>query len=192
MLTVLFTGLRASELRGLDWTDVELDRGRLHVRQRANIRGTLGSPKSAAGRRTVPLTPIVMNALKARKLATGGTGLVFGTAEGMPVTMDRIIRHGWQPAQVAAGVTKVARVDDAGDPVMVAKYPGLHAARHFYASWCINPREAGGLGLDAKTVQERLGHSGIAITLDTYGHLFPRRDDAEELAAGEAALLRGL
>ena len=123
VLTVLFTGLRASELRGLDWTDVELDRSRLHIRQRANIRGTLGSPKTAAGRRSVPLTPIVMNALKARKLATGGTGLVFGTAEGMPDTMDRIIRHGWQPAQVAAGVTKVAGVDDAGDPVVARSIP---------------------------------------------------------------------
>lgn len=191
VLVALFTGLRASEVRGIDWSDVDLDAGRLHVRQRANIKGTLGSPKSAAGRRSVPLTPIALNALKVRKLATGGAGLVFGTVEGMPETMDRLIRHGWQPAQVAAGVVKPAGTDADGRPITVAKYPGLHAARHFYASWCINPREAGGLGLDAKTVQERLGHSGIAITLDTYGHLFPRRDDAEELAAGEAALLGG-
>jgi integrase len=38
-------------------------------------------------------------------------------------------------------------------------------------------------------VQERLGHSTIAMTLDVYGHLFPRRDDGEELAAAERALL---
>ena len=40
-----------------------------------------------------------------------------------------------------------------------------------------------------KVVQERLGHSTIAMTMDTYGHLFPRGDDAEELAAAERALL---
>jgi integrase len=43
--------------------------------------------------------------------------------------------------------------------------------------------------LPAKVVQTRLGHSSITVTLDTYGHLFPRGDDAKELAAAEAALL---
>ncbi len=38
-------------------------------------------------------------------------------------------------------------------------------------------------------VQERLGHSSIMLTMDTYGHLFPRNDDAVELASAEAALL---
>jgi integrase len=45
------------------------------------------------------------------------------------------------------------------------------------------------LGLPPKVVQERLGHSSITITMDVYGHLFPRGDDAEELAAAERALL---
>jgi integrase len=39
--------------------------------------------------------------------------------------------------------------------------------------------------LPPKVVQERLGHSTIAMTLDIYGHLFPRHDDSEELAAAE-------
>lgn len=178
ILAALFTGLRASELRGLDWRDVEA--AQLHVRQRADFRGSLGSPKSGAGRRAVPLPPIAVNALKARRLATGGVGLVFGTRRGKPDDIHNIVRRGWWTAQIAAGVTR----EDGR-----AKYPGMHAARHFYASWCINPREAGGLGLDPKSVQERLGHSAIAVTLDTYGHLFPRHDDSEALAAGEAALL---
>ena len=70
-----------------------------------------------------------------------------------------------------------------------AKYTGLHALRHFYASWCINRKADGGLELPPKVVQERLGHSTIAMTLDVYGHLFPRHDDSEELAAAERALL---
>ena len=50
-------------------------------------------------------------------------------------------------------------------------------------------RVDGGLELPPKVVQERLGHSTIAMTLDVYGHLFPRHDDSEELAAAERALL---
>jgi integrase len=65
----------------------------------------------------------------------------------------------------------------------------LPALRHFYASWCINRRADGGLELPAKVVQERLGHSSIVMTMDTYGHLFPRGDDGAELAAAESALL---
>ena len=69
------------------------------------------------------------------------------------------------------------------------KYSGLHAFRHFYASWCINRQADGGLGLPAKLVQERLGHSSIVMTMDIYGHLFPRTDDGAELATAEKLLL---
>jgi integrase len=69
------------------------------------------------------------------------------------------------------------------------KYTGLHALRHFYASWCINPENRDGLGLPPKVVQQRLGHSSIMMTMDVYGHLFPRGDDSEELAAAERSLL---
>jgi integrase len=198
ILVALFTGLRASELRGLDWDDVGVDGARLHVRQRADFRGAIGSPKTAAAQRAVPLPPIVVNALRARKLATGGKGLVFGTSAGKPDDVHNVVRRGWWPAQVAAGVTVPVldgdgrpMLDQKGQPVVSAKYSGIHSARHWFASWCINPREAGGLGLDPKAVQERMGHSTIAVTLDIYGHLFPRPDDADVLAAGEAALLRG-
>ena len=74
--------------------------------------------------------------------------------------------------------------DGAGEP----KYTGLHSLRHFYASWCINRQKDGGRGLPPKNVQERLGHSSITITLDTYGHLF-RGDDTEEMDAAELALI---
>ena len=70
-----------------------------------------------------------------------------------------------------------------------AKYKGLHALRHFYASWCINRRVDGGLELPLKVVQARLGHASIQMTADTYGHLFPRGDDGSELAAAEKAFL---
>jgi hypothetical protein len=66
---------------------------------------------------------------------------------------------------------------------------GRDGARHFYASWCINPEDRGGQGLLPKVVQDRLGHSSIVMTMDTYGHLFPRGDDEAELAAAEKAFL---
>jgi integrase len=61
--------------------------------------------------------------------------------------------------------------------------------RHFYASWLINRKVDVGLELPAKIVQQRMGHSTIVITLDTYGHLFPQTDDGDALALGEKALL---
>ena len=46
-----------------------------------------------------------------------------------------------------------------------------------------------GCELSPKVVQERMGHSTIMMTMDVYGHLFPRGDDSEELAAAERSLL---
>jgi integrase len=97
---------------------------------------------------------------------------------------------------VRAGVAEVAKDGDGkvityedDSPVKLAKYTGMHALRHFYASWCINRKFDGGLELPAKVVQERLGHSSIVMTLDRYGHLFPSGDDASELDEAERALL---
>jgi integrase len=61
LVTAIFTGLRASELRGLTWDAVDLERKVLTVRQRADRWNQLGSPKSDSGKREVPLAPIVVN-----------------------------------------------------------------------------------------------------------------------------------
>ena len=181
LLTAIFTGLRASELRGLRWADVDLEKRELHVRQRADRYSTIGKPKSEAGERTVPLTPIVVNTLREWKLACPKSkgGLVFPTTGGLVEHHKNIIERGLVPTMISAGVA----VD--GRP----KYTGLHSFRHFYASWCINRRADGGLELPPKVVQERLGHSSITMTMDVYGHLFPRGDDAAELAEAERSLL---
>jgi integrase len=182
LLTAIFTGLRSSELRGLRWDDVDLKKGELHVRQRADRYRTMGKLKSASGERTIPLGPLGLNALKEWKLACPKTdlGLVFPTESGSVRDHANIVRRVLGPVQIAAGV-----VDAKGKP----KYPGLHALRHFYASWCINRRADGGLELPIKTVQARLGHASIVMTSDRYGHLFPRGDDGAELAQAERTLL---
>jgi len=196
LLTAIFTGLRASELRGLRWQDVDFNKKELHVRQRADRYAAIGKPKSESGERTVPLTPMVLNTLREWKLAPKGKlacpkgklDLVFPTGRGNVESHSNIIQRGLEPIEIAAGVTVTEPGPD-GQPAVMAKYTGLHALRHFYASWCINRRADGGLELPAKVVQERLGHSSIMMTMDVYGHLFPRGDDSEELAAAEKSLL---
>ena len=190
LLTAIFTGLRASELRGLTWDAVDLGGAKIHVYQRADRFKALGKPKSEAGERDVPLPPIVVNTLKEWRLAgtKSKAGLVFPDLKGEPQAHRPIVFDGFMPAQVRGGVTVEITGTD-GDAVKVAKYSGLHALRHFYASWCINRRADGGLELPAKMVQQRLGHSSITLTLDVYGHLFPSDDDGAELAAAEKFLI---
>jgi integrase len=182
LLTAIFTGLRASELRGLRWIDIDLKCGELHVRQRADRYNKIGRLKSAAGDRTIPLPPIVVNTLREWKLVSpkGEIGLAFPNTIGRIEILSNIRERAWHPAQIAAGV-----VNEHGLP----KYPGLHALRHFYASWCINRKVDGGQELPLKVVQARLGHASIQMTADQYGHLFPRGDDEAELAAAEKAFL---
>ena len=190
VLTAIFTGLRASELRGLRWEDVDLEKRELHVRQRADRYNVFDKPKSYSGERTVPLTPIVLNTLREWKLACpkGKHALVFPTGSGNVQSHSNIVKRGLEPTLIAAGVTVPAKNAD-GEAIRRGKYAGLHAFRHFYASWCINRRIEGGLELPGKVVQERLGHSSITMTMDVYGHLFPRGDDSDELAEAERSLL---
>jgi integrase len=180
--TAIFTGLRASELRGLRWRDVDFKGAELHVRQRADRYKTIGAPKSDTSARSIDVGPKVIALLKEWRLACpkGEGDLVFPTAKG-EVEDHKTMLRSLTPVMRAAGL-----VDGKGDEAE-PKY-GLHSLRHYFASWCINPRSAGGRELPAKNVQALLGHSSIVITLDLYGHIFPKGNDRAELAASEAAL----
>ena len=205
LMTAIFTGLRASELRGLRWDDVDLAKMQIHVRQRADRYNAIGRPKSEAGDRDVPIPAPLVNVLREWRLVcpkkdTGkrdangepvkALELVFPNGQGKVESLGNIINRGLAPSQLRAGVTvDTGKVDEEGKPVLGPKYGGMHALRHFNASWLINPPAAGGLGLSPKEVQERLGHSSIVITMNTYSHLFPKHDAGDEMSAAAAALL---
>jgi integrase len=195
LITATFTGMRASELRGLTWEDVDLQRKVIHVRQRADQWGVIGSPKSEAGHRTIPMSPMVVNVLREWKLAcprlggaegeAGRLWLVFPNGQGKPESHANIINRGFLPTQIKAGVADAHpdRKGEDGEPVLVARYTGLHALRHFFASWAIEQ------GFSPKRLQALLGHSSIQMTFDVYGHLFPSlEDDHAKFAAGETLI----
>jgi len=180
LLTAALVGLRASELRGLRWADVDLAKRQINVRQRADRYRQIGAPKSDTSVRTIPIGDMVVNTLREWRLQCpkGIQDLVFCTGAGTIENHANIVNRILNPAQISAGV-----VYGEGKP----KY-GMHALRHFYASWCINRKADGGLELPPKTVQARLGHASIVMTLDRYGHLFPTNDDGAELAAAERSI----
>jgi integrase len=179
LLVAALCGLRASELRGLRWADIDLKAATLCVTQRADRWGTIGAPKTVSSKREIPLAPPVLSELRAWKLACPKTegDIVFPTRTGHTEDQAGLGRH-LQRLMVRAAI-----VDKAGKP----KY-AMHALRHFFASWCLN-RKPEGRELAPKEVQTLLGHSSIVMTMDVYGHLFPRSGDRTELAEAASALL---
>jgi integrase len=123
---------------------------------------------------------MVANALREQRLACpkGAADLVFPNRFGA-VKPHATIHEAFCMVQVRIGLAMKPRQP---------KY-GLHALRHFYASWALNRPADGGLGLPLTVVQSMLGHASIQMTANTYAHLFPRIDDGAELAAAERALL---
>jgi integrase len=178
-LVAIRCGLRASEIRGLRWSDVDFKKKNLHIRQRADLRGNIGNPKSQDSQRTVPILPATLAALRTWKtqcpMLDGRQHFVFPNGRGHVETHQNIVQRGLIPAWQNAGIT-----NRGGE----AKYTGLHSLRHFFVSWCL-ARAPVGRGLSLKEVSELAGHSSIALTGDTYAHLIERPDHSAELASAE-------
>ena len=174
LVTAIFTGMLASELRGLRWQDVDLGRKVIRIEQRADRYHAIGSPKSAAGRRGIPLAPMVISTLREWKLRCPPSELVFPTGRGKPESLGNIYRRLWAPLQLECGI-----VDEAGKP-----RHRFHDLRHFTASWLIAQ------GFSPKKLQAILGHSSIQMVFDRYGHLLDDGDDDHRrLEAGQLALV---
>lgn len=165
--TAIFTGMRISELRGLSWQEVDFERRIIRVRQRASRLNEIGSPKSRAGIRDIPMTPLVASTLRTWRVAcpAGALDLVFPNGAGNIENYGNLLRRMFHPLQEAVGM-----VDPDGRP----KY-GFHALRHAAASMMIEQQWS------PKKIQTILGHSSITMTYDVYGHLFTRAEDDLEL-----------
>jgi integrase len=147
VMTIVMTGVRASELRALMWKNVDLKAATISIETRADEQNKLGSPKSRAGRRKIPMAPSLVAALREWKLRCPPSllGLVFPSPKSTIWSYSNLMNRVWWPLQVRAGVC-VPKVDPAdGLPVwdkdfgetMEAKY-SLHAFRHAAASLWIS------------------------------------------------------
>lgn len=191
--TAVFTGMRASELRGLTWDNVDFKDAVIRVRQRADRFNKIGRPKSKAGRRDIPMGPHLLALLREWKLAQPkkqrGNGLVFPDAAGGVEDHTTVYRR-FGALQLACDIAK-PRLDGAGKPMigpdgkpLLTQRYGLHAMRHACASLLIAQ------GWQAKRLQVFLGHASIGLTFDTYGHLFKDAEgDQKAMTKLEGALL---
>lgn len=170
LLTLLFAGLRASELRGLTWANVDLKAAKFTITQRADRKNIIGPPKSASGFRTIPVPPMLVTELTRWKLRCpkSALGLVFPSEAGTPIFHANIILQFQEPVQLRAGLTRQRIVK--GETVEDGIF-SLHDFRHACASLWIEQK------VQPKRVQTWMGHHSIQVTFDTYGHLFAAVED---------------
>ncbi len=167
---IVFAGLRASELRGLGWHNVDLKGSRITVDRRADFKNLLGPPKSDASYRTIPIPSLAVQALKMWKLRCrpSDEDLVFPSVKGKVMSYVVLSRRVFGPIQIAAGVSSQRRTK--GDvPVLEPSFT-LHDFRHSAAALWIDQH------ISPKRIQRWMGHSSIQVTFDTYGHLFAQAD----------------
>lgn len=176
------TGVRRGEALGLRWSDVDLDRGTISVSQTITTVGTrvvISPPKTDRSRRRLVLDRDTVRVLAAHHEAqdrdrtlmgtsartTGRTSdLVFADPDGGPIHPDSVTRR------------FKTLVRQSGLPPL----RGPHDLRHTWASLAL------AAGVHPKVVSDRLGHSTIAITIDTYSHAIPSLDaDAAATVAGQ-------
>lgn len=173
----LTLGMRRGELLGLRWTDVDFGNSTLTIRQalqRVGGRLVLVEPKTALSRRTVPVPPPTLTALRAHRtrqnadrLAAGAawqdSGLVFTTHLGGPLE-PRNVNRAWYTLRANADLPWLR----------------LHDLRHACASFML------AAGASPRTVMKTLGHSQIGLTMNTYTHVLPEVEREAIDAAAKA------
>lgn len=195
---VLLTGLRASEVRGLSWTSVDLTAPSIRVCQRADRWNEIGAPKSNASHRTIPIGPALARTLKEWKLRCPPSELklVFpnwakgrpwpslaGQTNGRPIDQGRFAALLLKVQCAAALAVDCGKRDRNGRSKLQLRYD-WHHLRHVAASNWLND------GIDLKRLQTWIGHENIQLTIDVYGHLITDAKKDAALAAGaESALL---
>ena len=141
------------------WSDLELDAGRVHVRQalKKTAEGKLyfEPPKTETARREVGLPGWALDAVRAHRKSLGAVPLpslrVFTSDDGTPVDFGNFHVRAFRQLAKRAGVPDAT----------------FHALRHTFATLLL------GSGVDIKTAQTALGHKRASITIDTYAHAIP-------------------
>lgn len=154
ILLTLNTGLRLGELCALQYKDIDLRNGVVHVRKtvqriRSGDRTSLMvlPPKSDSARRTIPL-PGDMAALLQKLVQSHPNGENY-LLTGKNVPMEpRTMQYQYRALLKAAGIP----------------YRNFHTLRHTYASRCVER------GIDVKSLSEMLGHADVRTTLQVYVH----------------------
>lgn len=167
-------GLRLGEIRGLRWSDVDLERRVLRVRhqlQKVDGDRAFVEPKSRQSRRTISLPEFAIVALQRHRVRQLEERLAAGTD--------------WQTWDLVFCTDLGGPLDDANVRRTLRRlvkkaelrHIRFHDLRHTCASLLmaqnVNPR----------VVMEILGHSQISLTMDTYAHVMPslKRDAADEI-----------
>ena len=142
--------LRAGELWGLQWGDIDFNKGQIFVR-RTLWRNSFQTPKTRYSIRKVDLPNNLIYELIKWKLASpiNDYDLVFPSPEGKVTCHDNVVKRYFYRALRKSGL----------------RYVSFHSLRHSNASLRIAS------GQNIKYIQTQLGHSSIKITLDIYGHL---------------------
>jgi integrase len=154
-----FTGLRAGEIVALRVKCLDLMRRTVEVN--ASGSEAYGELQIVATktyeRRTVPIPRSLIDELAAHVSGCSPDEFVWRSPQGGPFRHDNWFKRHFKPALVRAGLPEGTRV---------------HDLRHSYAAMLI------GQGAHPRAIMERMGHSTITVTLDTYGHLLPKIDAA--------------
>jgi integrase len=160
--TLVFAGLRATELCELEWRDIDLAGGRIQV----------GHAKTAASYREVDILPVLRDELLAWKASASNTkadALVFPTATGKARDKDNVRNRVVKPIADRADLLLTA---DGAQPLPRGVTP--HKLRHTFASLLI------ALGRDPAYVMGQLGHTDAKFTLRVYTHVMRRNDDERD------------
>ena len=164
-------GLRAGEVLGLQWDDIDLGRQLLHVRRSAWY-GRLQTAKSASSETILPIPETLMKVLKEYKAqwVPNPRGLLFVTRNGRPPSSNKVVEyHLW----TILDALKIPRC-------------GLHAFRHSHTALLLDS------GATPKVVQRQLRHSDARTTLEIYGHVVgdAHREAVEKVASSLDAIGR--
>jgi len=166
----LFTGLRRSELLGLQWGDLTLELASLSVvrtlHQMDSGEYVIRPPKTKKSKRVVDLSPNVALLLQQHRKEQGAQRALLGK----PLREDDwVFAHPdgkpLRPGTVSHAFAKLSRKG------IIPKLR-LHDLRHSHATLLLED------GMDINAVKQRLGHTSAAFTLDTYGHVTPRMQRA--------------